>query len=221
VDESIDKANPKFGGLGYGGPGRPDLSNTAFFVEALKSMGAGGDDQAIQNALVFINRCQNLESEFNNTEYAAKINDGGFYYSPLVNKDDDSDPNGGLRSYGSMSYSGLKSMAFAGLTKDDPRVKAVMKWISKNYSVEHQPGRGDVALYYYYITFAKGLSAAGVDEVTDDKGQKHNWRADLAAELAKRQNPDGSWVNSNPQFMEGDANLCTSFALIALGSCKK
>ncbi len=220
-DESIDKGNAKFGGVGYGGPGRPDLSNTAFFLEALKSAGAGGDDQAIQNALVFINRCQNLESEHNNTEFASKINDGGFYYSPLVSGDDkEQEANGGLRSYGAMSYSGLKSMVFAGLAKDDPRVKAVLKWISKNYSVATQPGRGDSGLYYYYLTFAKGLEAAGIDEVVDDKGVKHNWRADLVAELSKRQKDDGSWVNSNSQFMEGDANLCTSMALVALGCCK-
>jgi squalene-hopene/tetraprenyl-beta-curcumene cyclase len=220
-DESIDKANSKFGGVGYGGPGRPDLSNTAFFIDALKSLGAGGDDQAIQNALTFVNRCQNLESEHNSTEYANKINDGGFYYSPLVNDDKEEEPNGGLRSYGAMSYSGLKSMVFAGLTKDDPRVKAVLKWISKNYSVETQPGRGDAGLYYYYLTMAKGLQASGLDTIEDESGKKHDWRAELTAELVKRQNSDGSWVNSNSQFMEGDANLCTSMALVALGACKK
>ncbi len=218
-DQNEDKANVRFGGTGYGGPGRPDLSNTAFFVEALRGLGAGADDQAIQNAMTFISRCQNLESEFNNTEYANKINDGGFYYSPVSN--DDTEPNGGLASYGAMSYSGLKSMVYAGLSKDDPRVKAVLKWIGKNYTVSKNPGRGDNGLYYYYLTFAKGLDAAGITEIEDEKGQKHNWRADLAAELAKRQKPDGSWVNSNSQYMEGDANLCTSFALIALSYCQE
>ena len=28
-----------------------------------------------------------------------------------------------------MTYSGLKSMIYAGLTKDDPRVKAAVQWI--------------------------------------------------------------------------------------------
>ena len=42
------------------------------------------------------------------------------------------------------------------------------------------------------------------------------WRKDLIEELASRQRDDGSWVNQNQQFFEGDAKLCTSFALLAL-----
>ena len=38
-----------------------------------------------------------------------------------------------IRSYGSMTYAGLKSMMYAGLTKDDPRVKAATEWISKHH----------------------------------------------------------------------------------------
>lgn len=39
-----------YGGVGYGGATRPDLSNTAFLVDALKAAGAGADDKAIQEA---------------------------------------------------------------------------------------------------------------------------------------------------------------------------
>jgi squalene-hopene/tetraprenyl-beta-curcumene cyclase len=56
--------------------------------------------------------------------------------------------------------------------------------------------------------------------ITDDAGLSHDWRKDLAAELAKRQRPDGSWTNSNRQWFENDANLATSFALIALSYCE-
>jgi hypothetical protein len=52
------------------------------------------------------------------------------------------------------------------------------------------------------------------------RGVSHNWRNDLIAELAKRQNPDGSWTNSNRQRFENDPNLSTAFALKALGYCK-
>ena len=31
--------------------------------------------------------------------------------------------------------------------------------------------------------------------------------------------PDGSWVNTNRQFMENDPNLCTAFALLAPSYC--
>jgi hypothetical protein len=38
-------------------------------------------------------------------------------------------------------------------------------------------------------------------------------------ELARRQRDDGAWVNSNQRWFEGDANLSTSFALLALSYC--
>ncbi len=76
------------GGSGYGGTTRPDLSNTAFLVDALKARGADEDDEAIQRALTFVSRCQNLETEHNTTPFAAKINDGGFYYTPVVSEQD-------------------------------------------------------------------------------------------------------------------------------------
>ncbi len=216
-----ENADLYYGGVGYGGKSRPDLSNTAFLIDALRASGASSDDPAIQKALVFVSRCQNLESEHNTTKYAAKVNDGGFYYS-LVNKPEGEreSPSGGLRSYGSMTYSGLKSMIYAGLTKDDPRVQAAVAWISKNYDVKNNPGMSDAGLYYYYHTFAKSLDALNVDELVDAQGKKHDWRRELTEELVRRQAADGSWVNSNPQWMEGDPNLATAFALLALTYCQ-
>jgi hypothetical protein len=217
-----DKSNPAYGGVGYGAKSNPDLSNTAFLIDALKASNAGPDDEAIRRALVFVSRCQNLESEHNTTPNAAKVNDGGFYYSPTLSKQDEDrqTANGGLRSYGSMTYSGLKSMIYAGLTKDDPRVKAAVRWIQKNYDVKTNPGLGDAGLFYYYHTFAKTLDALGLDEIEDAKGVKHDWRRELTEELARRQKEDGSWVNTNDRWMEGDANLATAFSLLALSYCR-
>jgi squalene-hopene/tetraprenyl-beta-curcumene cyclase len=224
VDETKgkQKADVSYGGIGYGGRSRPDLSNTAYLIDALKTAGAKPDDPALQKALAFVSRCQNLESEHNTTKFAAKVNDGGFFYTPVLDKaaTERETINGGLRSYGSMTYSGLKSMVYAGLTKDDPRVKAAIAWISKNYDLSSNPGMGQAGVYYYYHTFAKALDALGVDELTDAKGVKHNWRNDLIQELAKRQKPDGSWVNTDPQWMEGDPNLATAFALLSLSYCQ-
>jgi len=223
-DESKNKgkSDSYYGGAGYGGKTRPDLSNTAFLIEALKSCGAGPDDKAIQKAMVFVSRCQNLESEHNTTQFAAKVKDGGFYYTPVLSKQEQErqTPDGGLRSYGSMTYSGLKSMIYAGLTKDDPRVKAAAQWIRKNYDVKSNPGMGDAGLYYYYHTFAKALDVLGIDEIEDAAGVKHDWRRELAEELARRQQPNGSWINPDSRWMEGDPNLATSFALLALSYCR-
>ena len=221
---AAESSDPSYGGAGYGGPGRPDLSNTSYLIDALVAGGAEPSDPAIQRALAFVSRCQNLKGPHNDTKFAALVNDGGFYYViPSENEDPSTseryDENGGLRSYGSMTYSGFKSLVYAGLTQNDPRVKAAKEWITKNYTVEKNPGQGDAGLYYYYHAFAAALKASTLNEITDNAGQSHDWRNDLATELAKRQKPDGSWTNSNRQWFENDANLSTSFALIALSYC--
>jgi squalene-hopene/tetraprenyl-beta-curcumene cyclase len=218
-----DKSNVNYGGAGYGSRSRPDLSNTSFLLDALKSAGAGPDDEAVQKALVFVSRCQNLETEFNTTPFAAKINDGGFYYTPAGGGSSQAGnaPDGGLRSYGSMTYAGLKSMIYAGLNSKDPRVNAAVKWIADHYTLEENPGMGSAGLYYYYQTYARALAALGVDEFEDGSGKKHDWRAELVAGLAARQQPDGSWVNENARWLEGNPNLVTGYALLALSYAKK
>ena len=222
VEDGHEKDSAAFGGGGYGpAKGRPDLSNTAFMIEALRAAGTSADDQAIQNALVFVSRCQNLESPHNTTPYAGLVNDGGFYYTgAAIDESKDLAPNGGLRSYGTMTYAGLKSMIFAGVKADDPRVKAAVTWIGKNYDLKSNPGMGSSGLFYYYQTFAKSLDVMGNSTVKDEKGVEHDWRKDLVEELASRQRDDGAWVNTNGQWMEGDANLCTCFALLALSHCQ-
>lgn len=220
-----DPSEPWYGGVGYGGAGRPDLSNTGYMIEALRAVEVAEDDPAIQAALRFVSRCQNLNSKYNDTAFADKVDDGGFYYEIPTTKIDPSTseerftPNGGLRSYGSMGYTGLKSMIFAGLKADDPRVKAAVEWITQHYDVESNPGMGSAGLYYYYHTFAAGLHAAGIKKLRSVDGTEHNWKHDLIAELAKRQNEDGSWANDNQRWFENDKNLATSFALLALAYC--
>jgi hypothetical protein len=215
----------KFGGAGYGRTGdRPDLSNTSFLVDALRASGNAENSEAIQRALIFVSRCQNLESEHNTTPFAAKLNDGGFYYTPAaggVSQAGNDEATGGLRSYASMTYAGLKSMIYAGVKPNDPRVKAALGWLKKNYDLDSNPGMGTAGLYYYYHTFAKALAALGEDKFVDEKGVAHDWRKELIDELASRQRADGSWVSDNPKWMEGDASLVTGYALLALSYCKK
>jgi len=220
--EGLDRTNISYGGAGYGKHKRPDLSNTQFFIEALRSVGRGPEDQAIQNALVFVSRCQNLESEHNTTAFAAKNPDGGFYYTPAAGGVSMAGPSdeGGLRSYGSMTYAGLKSMIHAGVGPDDPRVKAAFAWIQKHYTLQANPGMCDNGLYYYGHTFAKALDAMKIDLVEDAHGVKHDWRNELAAELLKRQRPYGSWINENPRWLEGESNLVTGYALLTLAYCR-
>jgi squalene-hopene/tetraprenyl-beta-curcumene cyclase len=220
-DEGQEVSSMAYGGAGYGSHERPDLSNTSFLIDALHSVGAGEDDPAIKKALIFVSRCQNLESEYNTSPFAAKVNDGGFYYTIAAGGQSQAGEttDGGLRSYGSMTYAGLKSMIYAGVSRDDPRVKAAYKWIQDHYTLEENPGMGAQGLYYYYHTFAKALATVGDSELIAADGKSHNWREELVQELASKQQDNGSWVNATPRWLEGDPNLVTAYSLLALSYC--
>lgn len=217
--KGLEDSDRRRGGQGYGRHKRPDLSNTNFFIDALKSMGAGEDDPAIRAALKFVSECQNHESQHNTGKTAAKSPDGGFIYTPDYSQAGEL-ANGGLRSYASMTYAGLKSMIFAGVDSDDSRVKAAVAWVKKNYDLTSNPGMGSNGLYYYYHTFAKALDALGQETITDAAGKRHNWRHELIDALSERQNKDGSWTNKNPRWLEGDPSLVTGYALLALSYCQ-
>ena len=219
--EGRGMADPAYGGAGYGKKSRPDLSNTQFMVEALRTIGTSENDPAIQRALAFVSRTQNLPGPHNPLPFPEKNPDGGFYYTPADGGESQAGttPEGGLRSYGSMTYAGLKSMIYAGLTKDDPRVKAAIAWLGKHYTFTENPGMGDAGLYYYFHTAAKSLDVLGAETFTDAQGREHDWRDELSTAIMARQREDGSWKNSNERWMEGEADLATSYALLALSSC--
>jgi squalene-hopene/tetraprenyl-beta-curcumene cyclase len=224
-DGKIDEKDPKFGGVGYDAGKRPDLSNMQYFLDALQAAGVSKDDPAVQRALKFVSRCQNLPGETNDQPFAKKTTDddkGGLTYTPL---DPDDSPHktaaGGLRSLGAMTYAGLKSFLYAGVSKDDPRVKAAVGWIRRHYTLDENPGMGQAGLYYYYHTFAKAMSAFGEDRFEDAAQKKHDWRRELFDALKKRQRDDGSWINAKDKaFGEADPNLATAFAVLALSYCQ-
>ena len=226
-DEELNRSDTAYGGAGYGRHGRPDLSNTNYLIDALVAAGDEADSEALERALLFVSRCQNLETSYNTTPFAAKINDGGFYYTPAAGGVSQADMTDGLRSYGSMTYAGLKSMIYAGVGPEDIRVRKAVEWIQKNYRLDQNPGmgaadpkKGEAGLYYYYHTFAKALAAMDLDEVKDTDGKKHDWRAELIEVLADKQQADGSWINSNERWLEGNPNLVTAYALLALSYCR-
>jgi squalene-hopene/tetraprenyl-beta-curcumene cyclase len=59
-----------------------------------------------------------------------------------------------------------------------------------------------------------------LDVVVDANGVKHDWRSELAAELIRRQQPDGSWINDNSRWLEGDPSLVTGYVLLTLSYCR-
>src|SRR5207244_4153189 len=69
LQQDGDEGDPRHGGFGYDATKRPDMSNTAFTVEALLAAGLSKDDPAVRKALKFISRCQNVGGEFNDQPF--------------------------------------------------------------------------------------------------------------------------------------------------------
>jgi len=213
-----------YGGAGYALGKRPDLSNTQMMVEALHDSGLPKDHPTYQKALVFIQRCQ-MNAETNDQAFAKGSTQGGFIYSAAnggESKAGKIEINGRdeLRSYGSMTYAGLKSMIYCGLAKSDPRVKAALEWIRSHWTLEYNPNMPEKqsreGVYYYYHTFARALAAIDEPIIRDAQGRNHDWREELLTKLEKLQRPDGSWVNESDRWMEGMPALTTSYAMLAL-----
>ena len=219
------------GGIGYGSVGaspkrgHPDLDNTLLALEALRaSQGTiadkpGSKDLNWNAAIEFLTRCQNLP-ETNKEKWASGDSDnkGGFIYYPGYSNAGEVALEGGgkaLRSYGSMSYAGLLSFIYADLKKEDPRVKAAVEWLQKHYTVEENPGLGQMGYFYYTHLMAKGLTAAGITEI-EVAGKKVDWRRELALALMKRQQPDGTWANTEARWKETNPSLVTAYCVMTL-----
>jgi len=292
--QKITKDHPYYGGVGYGKHGRPDASNLQFMLQAMHDAGVDCKDPVFTRAMTYIHRLQGIES---NDMFADAIEpDGGFIYATSLNKDRvgkpeskanpqlmerlEADPETdvkGLRTYGSMTYAMFKSMVYANLDRQDPRVVNARKWMSENWTLDRNPGMpvNDKTkshlqgLYYYYMSMGRALDAWGSNtiEVRDGqattfviqapataryadvlkamedlkaKGATHisiatatddvqqitivekpglrllDWENALVAKLASVQAEDGSWVNAADRWYEGDPNLVTAYALIAL-----
>ena len=224
LQHDADDKDVQYGGLGYTKGKRPDMSNTAYFVDAMIAAGVSKDDPAIQRALKFISRSQNLPGETNDQPFAKKTTDddkGGFVYRPDADDKEHMTPEGGLRSLGAMTYGGLKSFLYAGVDKKDPRVQGAVKWIRGHYTLDENPGMKQAGLYYYYHTFGKAMTALGEDQFEDAKKVKHDWHKELFEALKKRQKDDGHFVNDGDRvFGEADPNLATAFALLTLSYTK-
>ncbi len=223
--------DPFYGGWGYGGrsrgPGRPDLSNAQLALEALHDAGLAKDDPVYQRAIKFVSRCQNY-SETNDQKWAG--NDGGFAYGPsddgkgesMAGSYTDESGERRIRSMGTMSYAGLKSLIYAGVSKDDPRVRAAWGWVNNHFTLEAHAGMDQLGeeqakwgLFYYYMTLGKALHAYGESTITTAEGKKIDWRVAVIDKATELQKEDGSWVGVK-KYMEDQPTLVTAYTILAL-----
>ncbi|HWB18754.1 MAG TPA: prenyltransferase/squalene oxidase repeat-containing protein, partial [Phycisphaerales bacterium] len=220
--EGLDPTQDWFGGAGYGSGRRPDLSNTQMMLDALYDSGMSPEEPAFQRALAFATRCQNFKKT-NDATWAG--DDGGFVYTTANGGESAASAAAGegsrgeklpegepksLRSYGSMTYAGFKSLLYAGLSANDDRVRAAYDWIIHHFTFDENPGVGQQGLYYYLHSMSRALYVAQQNVITDANGVKHNWREELIDAIAKRQLENGSWVNDADRWMEGNPVLVTA-----------
>jgi squalene-hopene/tetraprenyl-beta-curcumene cyclase len=233
AEHPTTRQNAFYGGIGYGsgGPTRPDLSNTQLALEALYQTRhlarepfaedpdeAKQADLAWQKALDFLAAVQNIEKTKDGRWVVTDEKDGGFIYRPDQSKASEKyGDEEALRSYGSMTYAGIKSMIYAQLEPDDPRVVAAVDWTRRYYTLDRNPGMGPEGHYYYLHTFAKAHSVFREELVETPDGKKHHWRTDLLQKLLKLQKGDGQWVNdASGRWQESVPELVTCYALLSM-----
>ena len=127
-------------------------------------------------------------------------------YNPLDATNEKSDkrtPEGGLRSEGGMTYAGLKSFLYAGVGKDDPRVKAAVDWVRRHYTLDGEPRAEDSGPVLLLPHLRQGDGRPGRGPVRGRQGREARLAAGAVrrAEEAK-QKADGSWANKNGAFLE-------------------
>ncbi len=230
-----------FGGMGYDPPTErsyADLSNAYLGFEAIRitedveELRPGGTtvDLNWTAATRFIERIQNLP-DVNDQPWATDHPEevGGFTYRADVARDDfgtftDEDGIERHRSALTMSYAGLASYLYAGVSREDERVQAAVNWIQNNWQTDVSNRNPELAgtasemggYFYYLMVLTRTLDLYGADTLTLADGSEINWRQELMATIISNQKDDGSWVNEYGRYWEADPVLSTSYALLAL-----
>jgi squalene-hopene/tetraprenyl-beta-curcumene cyclase len=220
--------SPVSGGFSYSPPkpgadqskARADLSNTAWALRAMRETqdvedlrpGGKAVDVNWKASLGFVEKFQNRDASDTN-------NYGGFAYSLTGERGGTTVGKDGtvkLAGYGSMTYAGLESMIFAQVDRTDPRVRSAVEWAANHWSVDENPGMGSKGHFYYLNIMSKALSVYGTDTIPRKDGEPIAWKRQLVDKLVATQRKDGSWVNKDNTFWEGDASLVTSYSVLAL-----
>ncbi len=207
-----DPTDPDYGGWGYPSDNWADLSNTQWAVMALDAAYDYFDEEkpAWRTPDTWTNRVVEFADRIQDS-----VGDGGYDYKV----------DWWGFSAGSMTHAGIWTNLLAGRNRDHERVQDAMNWVQSppdphHWSVTENPGRGTKALYYYYATMSKSLAIMGKTMVNVN-GTAIDWFQDMNTELTSGGHPqqnDGYWYNSDTSEWEGDENLVTAYAILALES---
>ena len=241
--QHLDPESLHYGGMGYDPTVDRDYADLANSFTAYEAMHltrgveelrtAGGHvDLDWQAALTFIQRIHN-HPEFNSLAWATDHPDekGGFTYRPDAYRPDfgafeDEDGVLRYRSAPAMSHAGLLSYLYAGVERDDPRVRSTFAWIRDHWDLSQGNRNPELAgkpdalggLYFMYLFKARAMDHYGEDILTPSDGPAIAWREDMIRAITERQSDDGYWANPYGRYWESDPVLVTAYALLALQS---
>ncbi len=217
------------GGFGYDVRSQQpyaDLMNTLQVLEAMRYTADIEEERPAEEArpqvdweaaAAFVSRLQNPPE-------AGPENAGGFTYNPAESKAGQEQQEDGtviFRSYGSMTYSGLLALLYAGVDRNDPRVRSAFEWASRHWNLEENPGMGAQGYFFFLNVLTRSLNAYGVEWIPKEQEQLLNWRREAALRLVRIQRIDpetghGYWTNDDGRFWENDPVLVTAYSILAL-----
>lgn len=178
---------------------QPNLSATVLAMAGLRAAGLPATHESMQQALKFVDSCQNFESSDPN------FDDGGFFQMKddlMRNKGGKAgqDRSGSLRfkSYAAATADGLRGMLLAGRSNKHPRVKAAMDWLRDHPTVS------DVADLHCYAAFARRRA----NKLLVDSNLP-------GTAISLPQQKDGSFRNPHGEMRENDPLVATSLALMS------
>lgn len=239
-------SDPSYGGWGYshdrpqkpkiGGPTdellSANLTSTLFAVGALQLAGVPLDDPLFAKARVFVRRCQNFPKSPRRGSPQPPIEDGGFFFTPeseIQNKAGLAPSEGNVRrfrSYGTTTADGLRALLRLGHPRDDPRVKAAVRWLLDRFTMKEVPGeyasdrevQRESAYFYWSWSAAHALMLVG--PVAETAPKTREWPRVISEALLEHQHADGSWQNAAKDVREDDPIVGTSLAASALEICR-
>lgn len=227
-----------FGGWGFGetelpegSPGYVDLSHTRRVLQALREAGHQ-DSAAFAASQVFLRLLQKDSAETRlqpgvESKHDVRY-DGGFYYSPVVlarNKGgrsvDSSGHDAYYRSYATATCDGALALVASGIPASDHRVADALGWLKQHAALDHAEGIpvdseeqwGRVMFFYHLLVRS---------EVYSGFNWQGEWKEEMIALLAARQNEDGSFSNPYGELnKEDDPILATAMAVMILTNVGK
>jgi len=195
-----------------------NVSVTSITLEAIAGSNHPEKATVLERSAAWVTRLQN----------SPKSSDGGFFFTAdtkgHMNKAEWLDkPRSRPRSYGTATCDGLHCLVSAGVSVQDARFQAGLRWLNERKELARVPGfikgsgvnRWDRGLrFYYYARLASLLRYLPPEAI----GPR---RDALRAMLVEQQRADGRWENSTARMREDDPLIATAFALIALSEVSR